>query len=375
MSVRKVAYLITLPEIGGAQMHVLQLLEALDRSRFEPILLTAGEGWLTERARERGVRVYPLRHLRRPIHPVHDWRALWEIRGILAREKPDVLHLHSSKAGILGRLAGKLARVPRILFTAHGFSFHERLAPLPLQGSVWLERVLAPLSDVIVPVSEYDRERALRFNLCEPMRLQVVLNGIETERFRGDRRHATRAALGLEPEDLVIGMVARFAFPKHPEFLLLALQPLLESRPNIRLIFVGSGPDFPRIQLLALELGIAEQVTFLGNREDVPDILAAMDIFTLISRFEGLPMTIIEAMAAGLPVIASDVGGVSELIDEGLTGFCVPSGDEEAIRRAFTRLLDDPERARRMGEAGRARARTEFDTSVMIRRVEALYTP
>lgn len=372
----KIAYLITLPELGGAQSHVRHLLASIDRSQDEALLMTSGEGWLTAEAEGLGVRTYPLEHLKRNISPWHDLRALVEILGVLRRERPDVLHIHSSKAGILGRLAGRLAGVPRVVFTAHGFSFHERLKPATLQGYVWLEKTLAPMADVIIPVSNYDRQRALAFGVGEPGRLVTIHNGIDTGRFRPDpvKRAAKRRELGFEGDEVLVGMVARFAFPKDHELLLLATQALLE-REQARLVLIGSGPEFPRIQLLAHELGIAERVLFLGDRLDVPELLGALDVFVLASRFEALPMTIIEAMAAGLPVVASDVGGSKELVETGKSGLLVPSGDVEGMRGAIERLVQDPVMRRELGEAACRRAHERFDLAQMARRVRELYRP
>lgn len=370
---RKITFLITLPELGGAQTHVYEILRALDRKRYDPLLLTSGEGWLTQRAAELGIRCRPLRHLRRAIHPLADALALAELCAVLRTERPDILHLHSSKAGILGRIAGRLCRVPRVAFTAHGFSFHERLKPRTLAAFVALEKLLAPLADVIVPVSDYDRRRALGFGVGRPDRLMVVHNGIETARLQAFDRASERRALGLEAEDLVVGMVARFAFPKDQIGLLRAAQPLLAGRGALKILFVGSGPAQAQAAAVAKELGIERQVRFLGDRTDVPALLAAMDVFALISSFEALPMTIIEAMAAGLPVVASDVGGVRELVADGATGLCVPAGSPEALHAALARLAGDPALRQALGRAGMERARAEFDVSVMMSRLEAAY--
>lgn len=369
----KVAILITLPELGGAQSHVAQLLEDLDRDRFEPVLLTAGEGWLTEKARGLGVRVIPLRFLKRPISPIADMLAILEISRVLQRERPKVLHLHSSKAGLLGRLAGKLTGVPQILFTAHGFSFHAQLHPIAMRVFAFLERTLAPLADVIVPVSDYDRQRALQFRVCEPERLHCVPNGISPSRFEGHDRAGMRAALGMPEETVLVGMVARFAHPKDHEGLLEAMRPLLSDSDAVRLVLIGGGPEMPRIRRLAETLGVAGQVVFLGDRDDIPQLLAALDLFVLTSKFEGLPISVLEAMAAGLPVIASEVGGVPELVTHGETGMCVPAEDVEALREALCSLIADPAARERLGRKGRERARTEFTATKTVRGIEALY--
>lgn len=352
-----------------------QILTHLDRRRFEPVLLTAGEGWLTLEARRLEVRVHPLKHLVRPIRPLRDLLALVEILRVLRSERPDVLHLHSSKAGILGRLAGRLAGVPRVLFTAHGFSFHQRLSRPALAATVTLERMLAPLADAIVPVSRYDHDRALAFRLCAPERLVVVENGVDTRRFDGKERKKARELLGAADDRLLVGTVARFAFPKDHALLLRAVAPLLLERDDLQLVLVGSGPGQGAAVELALSLSLGDRVAFLGDREDVPELLAGLDLFVLASRFEAMPMTVLEAMASGLPVVASRVGGVPELVEEGITGLTVPADDEVALREAIAGLLADAGRRTAMGEAGRRRAMDRFELRRTIRRLEGLYAP
>lgn len=370
---RRIAFFITLPELGGAQSHVRAVLGELAGRDYDVTVLSAGEGWLLDEARALGFSAVPLRHLQRALHPLRDWRAFLELLGHLRRLRPDVLHLHSSKAGILGRLAGRFAGVPNVIFTAHGFSFHERLSPLKLRAAVALERVFARLCHRIVAVSRYDAARAARFAVGLPGQVTVVYNGIPLHAAPPAGRQATREALGLGPEAEVVIMVARFSFPKDHATLLAALEPLMAERPNLTCLLVGTGRQEAETHAAIAAAGLAERVRCLGDRQDVPALLAASDVFVLSSQFEGLPISILEGMAAGLPVVASDVGGVSEEVLDGVTGRLVPARDPERLAAALRELLADPALARRMGDAGARRVQECFSAEAMGEALRTLY--
>ncbi|MCS7197419.1 MAG: glycosyltransferase family 4 protein [Candidatus Bipolaricaulota bacterium] len=368
---KRVLQIVTLSEWGGAQ-HIVYLLAKYLRSDYEITVACAPGGPLGGRLRAEGIRVLEIPELCRNPHPIRDPRALWKLYHLMKRERFEIVHTHSTKAGLLGRLAAAWAQVPIILFTAHGWAFSEgRLGPWR-----WLlaqvERLPARFSTKIICVSEYDRQLALRFRVAPKEKLVVIHNGVEPEPFclTTDKREL-RLRLGMSDAAGVVTMVGRFAPPKDFETLIAAWEGL--RAPSWQLWLVGEGPRRSRLEELVRAKGLCQHIRFLRERHDVPAILKASDIFVLSSRWEGLPLTVIEAMFAGLPVIATRVGGVPELVEEGITGLLVPARDTRALGNALEQLINSAELRQRMGELGRQRALRQFTVDRMIRHMQALY--
>ena len=339
--------LVTLAEVGGAQTYIALLLPALVEE-FDVTVAAYGPGPLQETTPAAGARFVPLVHVRRAVNPWRDLLGLVELYRLCRRERPAIVHANSSKAGVLGRIAAALARVPVRVFTVHGWAFaaHRGLAG---RLYLWAERLVRPLTTVIVCVSETERAVGLAAHTCTAKRTAVVRNAV-------DVAAAPQAAHDdREPQLISVG---RFKYPKDFATLVDALARL---EPPARALLVGDGPERMAIEAEVRRLGLAGRVTLAGERGDVPELLAASDVFVLSSRSEGLPMSVLEAMAAGLPVVASSVGGVPELVVEGETGFLVPVGDAAALAAALERLIADQELRRRLGRAGRRRVEAEFD--------------
>lgn len=368
---KKILQMVTLSEWGGAQ-HIVYLLAKYLRQDYEITVACAPGGPLGDRLRAEGIRVIEIQGLCRNPHPIRDLRALWKLYQLMKRERFDLVHTHSTKAGLLGRLAAAWARVPIILFTAHGWAFSE--------GRPWLwrwllaqvERLPALFSTKIICVSEYDRQLALRFTVAPKEKLAVIPNGLEPEPFSSpaDKR-ALRDRLGAGNAVGIVTMVGRLAPPKDFETLIMAWEGLRAL--GWQLWLVGDGPLRARLEELVHAKGLHQQIQFLGERHDVPAILKASDIFVLSSRWEGMPLTVIEAMLAGLPVIATRVGGVPELVEEGITGLLVPPWDTRALGNALEQLINSAEMRQRMGELGRQRALQQFTVDRMISPMRALY--
>ena len=341
--------LITLSELGGAQTAVALLLPGLV-GQFEVTLAAQGSGPLRDAAEAAGVRYVELDHVRRPIDPWHDALALVELIRLCRRVRPEIVHVHSSKMGVLGRLAAWLARVPvRVLHGARLVVRRlQRAHPQPL-----------PLDRAADATADDDGRLCVRGDprggtggrACDPQRTVVVHNAVDVRSF------APRSQPTGTPE--VVG-VGRFAYPKDFTTLLAALR-LVEAPCHVRL--AGDGPGLTEVTSALTRNGLSQRVELLGARADVPDLLARSDVFVLSSRSEGFPVSVLEAMAAGLPVVATNVGGVAEAVVDGETGLLVPAADAEALARALERLVADGELRRRLGAAGRARALSLFDVS------------
>ena len=359
----KIAYLITRAEpIGGAQIHVRDLAVAARNLGHQPTVITGGSGSFVDSLRAEGVPVTILRHLAVPIRPIQDLRALGEIRTALRSIVPDLLTTHSSKAGILGRLAGRALGIP-VVFTAHGWAFTPGIPSLHAAVYRRIERLAGPFSSRIITVSEFDRRLALEARIVPADRLVTVHNGIP------DAALELRAEPGRTP--VRMAMVARFEPQKDHPTLLHALAGLRQQSWELDLI--GNGPLMPDMEALASRLGIADRVHFVGQRMDVDDILAQAQISLLVTNWEGFPLSILESMRAGLPVVASAVGGIAEAVREAETGYLVPRGGVEQLRERIATLLGDAELRRTLGARGRARFEQHFTLDHAVSKTLAVY--
>lgn len=363
----KVLLLVTLSEWGGAQ-HVVYLIAKHLRAKYDIVVGCAPGGGLVEKLQREGLRVVEIPELARYPHPWRDLRALWHLYRLMRREQFDLVHAHSTKAGLLGRLAARFAGVSAVLFTAHGWAFTEGRAWWKRWFLARYERLIAKLTTKIICVSEHDRQLALKFKVARPQRLVVIHNGLDPLPFQ--QAAAARVAFpGETSQELSVIFVGRLASPKDFETLLAAFEQISIGN----LILVGDGPLRSRIERFVEERGLSSRVVLLGERTDIPECLAASDVFVLPSRWEGLPLTIIEAMMAGLPVVASRVGGVPELVENGVTGFLVPFGDAAALAKTIQKLLDDKELRLRLGRAGREKAMKEFTLARMLTATQTVY--
>jgi glycosyltransferase involved in cell wall biosynthesis len=351
--------LITLAEVGGAQAYVASLLPAL-AGRFEVAVAAHGPGPLRTAAAEAGVRFVGLEHVRRSINPWRDVAGFVELVRLLRRERPDILHASSSKAGVLGRLAAWVAGVPIRIFTVHGWAFS---AYSGLAGSAyrWADRLARPLTTVTICVSENERAAGIRARTCSAERTVVIRNAAPLDGASRARHDGARPLLVA---------VGRLKAPKDFVTLVRALRLL---RPGFEALIVGDGPDRPTLESEIRRLHLEDRVRLTGERHDVPDLLAAADVFVLSSESEGLPVSVLEAMATGLPVVASRVGGLPELIVDGETGLLVEPRDPDALAAALERLVADRALRRELGAAGRAYAEAHFDPESFARAHVNLY--
>ena len=345
---------------------LLQVLRHLDRDHFSPIVACfyCGDGPLAAEIQVLDVPVIDLGMEAK-------WRldGLWRLYRALRRERPFILHASLFHANIPARLLGRLAHVPIIITWRQNISI----------GGRWREKInrwTASLDDHVTAVCQLARQAELEGTAVSPHKVSLVYNCIDPVPFtveKAAKRIAIRQEFNIPADAPLIGMVGRLHPQKGLCYLLDALLHIREQLPELRLIIVGDGELRDELQSRAQTLGLTKAVIFSGARNDVPDILAALDLFVLSSLWEGLPLAVLEAMAAGLPVVGTAVGGVPELVVEGETGRLVPPGDGTALAQAVVSILTNQTQAQTMGTAGQARTAAEFSAESITRQLETLY--
>ncbi len=364
----KILYSVTGAVFGGAVAHVIGLMRADIKDGHLVGLVAAPEPRLMSEARNMGVQVFPNPYFVHGVQLHNDLRGLWPVFQAVRRFSPDIVSAHSTKAGYAARLVCAILRKP-VIFTAHGWAFTEGRGMLKRRFLALAERLAAKTTVRIICVSEHDRELALRFKVTSPDKLVLIRNGVDpAPMLRAKGEHFCKEfGLGDVP---VLTMVGRLEPPKDPLALLEACK-LLKT--DFRLMIVGDGELRGRAEEFVARNNLDDKVTFTGERHDVPEILAASDIFVLASLWEGLPIAIIEAEIAGLPVVASSVGGVPELIEDGVTGFVVPPKNPRILAEVLQKLLDDVHLRRRVGLAAREKALQEFTFDTMLTKTRQVF--
>ncbi len=370
-----VLHIITHLNVGGAQDNTLITLERLDKTRYDISLLCGPRGEWLERAHAiPGLRMILIKELIRKIHIVYDLLALMKMYSIIRRERFDVVHTHSSKPGFSGRIAARLAGVPVVIHTIHGFPFNDTMHPWVKAFFIGLERALSPCADVLVTVSHLNQGKAIRLGLGKKDQFVNIYSGISFEHFDGPFNvEAKKRELGVGAGERVVGMVGRLSVQKSPMTLLNAVPAILKEAGNVRVVVTGDGELRPAVEKEIRRLGIQDHVTLLGFREDIPEIMAIFDVFVLSSLWEGLGRSLTEAMYMGLPVVATRVEGVPELVEDGKTGKLVQPGDPEEVARAVIDLLKHPEEARLLGKNAKQRVMRDFSDKRMVAEIEELY--
>jgi glycosyltransferase involved in cell wall biosynthesis len=375
----RIARVIGRLNVGGPAQHAILLTAGLNRTRFQSTLITgiAGrrEGDLLSAARARGVEPVVIPELGRALHPMRDVVSLGKLVRLFRRLRPDIVHTHTAKAGTLGRLAARLAGVPRSVHTFHGHVLEGYFSPAATSFFLRIERALARGTDRIITVSPRLRLALLAMQIGRPEQVEVVPLGLDLDRFlrmptgQGDLRPSLRVPAGAP----LLGIVGRLVPIKDHPTLLQALTLLPDGDQAPHLLVVGDGERREELQQLAHRLGLGSRVHFLGWRDDLETILSGLDVVICTSKNEGTPVALIEAMAAGVPVLSTDVGGVGDLVTHGETGWLVPPADPSALARGIERLLRDPALRRRLAAGARPVVLERHDVKGLIHRMETLY--
>ena len=368
-----ILYVITQLELGGAQGQLLSLIRHLDKERYNFFLFTAQEGLLIEEALSLGgLTCYRSRHLKRPINFAEDLQAMIEIVRFIKKNKIDIVHTHSSKAGILGRWAGALTKAKIVIHTVHGWSFNDFQKPFLKKLYLELERLSAKFTDKIIVVSNHDRQKGLNHKIGSEEKYSLLRYGIDRAQF-GRRDPSIRKELGIGDGEMVIGTVACFkpqkALEDFVQFAFLASRVL----PQAKFLMVGDGVLRKKIEKLIAKFNLTSRFILTGWRRDIPRVLSAIDVFVLTSLWEGLPIAVLEAMVSQVPVVATHTGGISEIIVEGETGFLVPCHDVPSMLKKACVFLRDASLKERITRAARQIVNEKFDTETMVKSHEDLY--
>jgi glycosyltransferase involved in cell wall biosynthesis len=357
---------------GGAARIILRLGQITKAEGWHVDVLTT-DPTFQQAARHHGLGLVNADVIRRDIRPFWDLAGLCRLRDLLKREPYQIVHTHTSKAGFVGRLAAWLAGVPVIVHTAHGFAFHERSSGSARFFYATLERIASRWCDQIVSVSEFHRHWALELGICKPFKILAIPNGIadvcRPKIAPADLRHR----LGVRDGSLFILSMARLAPDKGLEYLIEAATILQRTERRFQVVIAGDGPVRARLQRMARDLGIAERVIFLGFREDVDDLLAACDLVVLPSLREGLSIALLEAMAAGKPIIATSIGSHLELASQAEMARLVPPADAHAICASILRFARDPLLMARLGTSARALFESRYTEDRMLNSYRQLY--
>jgi glycosyltransferase involved in cell wall biosynthesis len=387
MSRIKVIHVITRFDKGGAAENTFLTVKGLEAIGYEVILIrglsyesnmgpaeTKAVEKCLEDADRSGVKILTLPELVRRIYPLDDLKTLYKLITIFSEERPHIVHTHTSKAGFLGRWAARLAGVHVIIHTPHGHVFWGYFNKWKTKAYIFLERLTATITDRIVTLTGQEKRDHLRYHIAHENKFTVIHSGVDLSRFSDSQvdPDAVKKRLEIPKGTFVVGTVGRLTHIKGHKYLIEAARKILLTRPDMTFIFLGDGELINDLKAQAASLGIYDKVKFLGWREDVAEVMATFDLFVLPSLNEGMGKVLVEAMAMGKPIIASKVGGVSDLVKNEENGLLVPPEDAEAIARSISILHSDPMKRKAMGEKGKAIA-VEYGADSMVQKINRLY--
>ncbi len=327
-------------------------------------------------AEQYGIQPRLIPELGRAIHPLDDAIAFKKIFQIIRKFRPDIVHTHTAKAGVLGRVAAKLLGVPVILHTFHGHVFHSYFGNSRSAFFRWIERFLAHLSTRVVAISDNVKQDLILYHIAPPEKIVVVPLGLDLEALLRVQRHRGkfRAELGIPADKMLVGVVGRVVGVKNLGLAVEAADQVVARLPNTHFAIIGDGEEREKIERMVLYRGRKTHFSFLGWRRDLSDVYSDCDVALNTSLNEGTPVALIEAMAAGLPTVATNVGGTANVVVHDTTGYLCPSGDVSALASALVHLLTDKRRRNEMGRSGRERVRERFSKERLLNDLDHLYT-
>lgn len=370
---------ITRLNIGGPAIHAILLTRGLQNERFSSVLVTGlegpHEGSMRDLASKHGVEPRVLRELGREVSPLNDLRATLAMYRLIRKGRPHIVHTHMAKAGTAGRLAARLARVPIVVHTFHGHTFHSYWGPVKSAVFLQIERTLGAMTDRVIAVGDAQKADIAHYGVAPLNKILTIPLGLEIEPMLDAEQHRgrLRAELGIVDDRPLIGIVARLVPIKAHEVFLEAASIIRAASPESTFLIIGDGERRAELEALARQLGVADATRFLGWRDDMREVYADLDVVTLCSNNEGSPVALIEALAAARPVVSTRVGGVPNVVQDGESGLLVPPRDPVAFADSVLAILRDPARGTQLGLAGRRAVFPKHASTRLVQDVERLY--
>jgi len=376
----KVVHIITRFDKGGSAENTYLTLKGMDKNRYDVTLISGIE---KNPAQNRSGQMENMQvehiiipNLKRSINPINDWKAFLKIHRILKNNNFEIVHTHTSKAGFLGRIAARAARTPLIIHTPHGHVLFGYFGKFKTFIFKFLEKFTVRITDQIIALTRREKEDYVTAKMAKEDKITVIHSGIELEKYKNlsiEKKQSFKKTLKISEEVLLIGTAGRLVPVKGPEILLRAAEKVLLKHPHAYFLFAGDGDHKKSLEILANELGINKNIIFLGWRDDLADILSLYDIFVLPSLNEGMGRVLVEAMALGNPIVASNICGIPDLIEHGKNGFLVPPKHPEELARFIQILLEDEKLRVQMGLEGE-KLSSNYSVKKMVDQIDRLYT-
>jgi len=370
----KILHVITHLPIGGAQDNTLYTVELLDKEKYDISLCCNLDGELVERAKKvEAVKLFDIPFLGREVSPYRDIRAFLSLYKLFKEEDFTIIHTHSSKAGLLARLAAVLNKTPIVIHTIHGFAFNDFMNGLKKNFFIYLEKLLAKWTDVLITVSNLNKKKIIDLNIAHENKIKNIYSGIDLSLFTNKRNDEFRKELNLENDHLLLGSVGRLSNQKDPITMIEAFGIISKPFPNAHLALVGDGELKGKILEKIDQLKLNGRIHLTGNKNNPWSVYHSMDLFIMSSIYEGLGRSITEALSCGVPVVCTDVEGVPEIVRDNITGILVRPKDSNKLADAIIRTLNDMETAKKMAEEGRRFVNDNFDVNKMVNDIDSLY--
>jgi glycosyltransferase involved in cell wall biosynthesis len=375
----KILYIITLSSWGGAQKYVYNIAVNLAKIETIEFAVAGGQesiGELSAKLLDKNLKFIPIKRLVRRISPLNDLLAVWEIKKLIDKEKPDVVHLNSSKAGAVGSLAAKLSRQrPKVIYTVHGWVFKESLNPIVKLAYFLIEKVFAGFKDYFICLSDLDRQIGINSKITPINKVATIYNGLDLpDNYFFDKETAL-SKLNIQPNGrLVIGTIANFYATKGLPYLIEAVKILNDDyKLPILAVIIGEGELRPELERQITDLKLQDKIILTGSINDASKYLKAFDIAVMSSVKEGLPYFILEAMSAGLPIVATKVGGIPEIVSDDENGFLIESKNPIALAEKIKVLAEDINLRNQFGNNNQRKSKTEFNSKTTIEKTIRIY--
>jgi len=370
----KVLHIITDLPIGGAQDNTLYTLELLDRDKYEVSFACNMTGEFRERTLAiADCKLHDIQALQRDVHPWADWQAYRALKALIRSENYDIVHTHSTKPGVLGRIAAFREGTPLVIHTVHGFPFHDFMNPLKRWLYIWIEKLINIRTHHLITVSTLNLQKIVDLGMAGREKLTNIYSGIDVGRFTSSGSKDLHAELDLPRDTQLVGFVGRFSDQKSPFTMLEAIVRVVKTVRNVHFIFVGDGPLREDMETFVQTHELEAYISFLGYRHDVHEILHGLDLFALSSIYEGLGRSVTEALCCKVPVVATAVEGVPELVRHEETGLLVEPRNSVKFAEALIWALQHPSEMRDMAAAGFRFVDENFQVGDMVNRIDDLY--